>query len=80
MACSGLPRIDQSKTLLFCSRKNSEHPYLFKQSLRLLAQSFRTADEKLPELIKFLRQHKGSSIVYVQTHDVGYLYGSINFD
>ena len=43
---------------------------LIPSSLHLLAQSFRTAEEKLPELVKFLGQHKGASIVYVQTHEV----------
>ena len=42
----------------------------FTYSLRLLAQSFKSADEKDQALKTFLKKHKGPSIVYVQTHDV----------
>lgn len=41
----------------------------YRQNLRLLAQSFKSAKEKDPALKKFLQKHKGPSIVYVQTHD-----------
>lgn len=43
---------------------------LITYSLRLLAQSFESAKEKEQALIMFLTNHKGPSIVYVQTHDV----------
>lgn len=40
-------------------------------SLRLLAESYQSGQEKESALQKFLCKHKGSSIVYVQTHKVG---------
>ena len=39
-------------------------------SLCLLAESYKTGDEKQSALQDFLRHQKGSSIVYVQTHNV----------
>lgn len=44
---------------------------LIEYSLRLLAQSFKSAKEKEEALKTFLHKHEGPSIVYVQTHDVG---------
>ena len=41
----------------------------YRPNLRLLAQSFASGAEKEPALESFLREHKGPSIVYVQTHD-----------
>lgn len=41
----------------------------YRSNLHLLAQSFTSGKEKLVALKEFLGKHKGSSIVYVQTHD-----------
>lgn len=41
----------------------------YRPNLRLLAQSFAIAEEKVPALKSFLQEHQGPSIVYVQTHD-----------
>lgn len=40
-----------------------------RSNLCLLAKSFKTGEEKMPDLKNFLRQHQGPSIVYVQTHN-----------
>ena len=41
----------------------------YRSNLRLLAQSFASGNDKQPALQAFLQDHKGPSIVYVQTHD-----------
>lgn len=41
----------------------------YRSNLRLLAQSFAAGNEKVTALKSFLRERRGPSIVYVQTHD-----------
>lgn len=48
--------------LLQCS--TNEH------SLQLLAESFRTVEEKMPRLKKFVTENPGATIIYVTTHKV----------
>ncbi|KAI5795623.1 P-loop containing nucleoside triphosphate hydrolase protein [Geopyxis carbonaria] len=41
----------------------------YRPNLHLLAETFESPDDKLPHLIQFLEEHRGSSIVYVATHE-----------
>lgn len=41
----------------------------YRPNLRLLAKSFEKGAEKASHLRSFLRDHKGPSIIYVQTHE-----------
>lgn len=41
----------------------------YRPNLHLLAKSFAAGSEKAAHLKSFFREHKGPSIVYVQTHD-----------